>query len=206
MKIDVDGLSTVVVGAWNSRIFNPNWLTEHLTKSVEITVEMPFGNPTLPPRMRFDGIKLIVTHNKLVTQPDDSLDESIKKSQQIAMKSVQILGHTPITATGFNYQFIEEDINDKLAGFFNLNDIDDLSDNQALIIATEIKRGFLFNDKEIYLTFQNDSSGKIIIHVNVHKDVKGSHEALEFLSSHDPIILKDEILSLLDNVYNLKLE
>ena len=58
MKAQTDGWSIVVAGFWNRMIFTPEWVTQKLTASKEVGVEVPVGMPGLQPRLVFEGVNL----------------------------------------------------------------------------------------------------------------------------------------------------
>lgn len=205
MKADTDGVSVVIAGSWNSRIFSPDWITKNLTNSEEISVELPLGNPTLPPRLGFDNIKLIVTHNKLIVKPDDGLEDTMQRAYQIAKKSVSILTHTPISAVGVNFNFKEDNLTESLAKAFTLNDADEISNVSDAIDYTTIKRGLIIGDMYLNLSLHLKNMETSTIAININQPVQTSQEALDFFENHDMTSLQKFVVDFLTKTYHLEL-
>src|SRR5262249_48360464 len=100
MKARVDNWSVVLLGAWNTAILTPDWLTKHLGVEGPVQIEFPVGNPLLPVRYTLLGVRMVVADHRLILAP--STDEAVvlSRMEKFAKTILQTLTHTPISAVG----------------------------------------------------------------------------------------------------------
>lgn len=204
MKKNIDGFSTVILGAWNARIFTPDWVSKNLTRTENIGVELPMANPNLAPRLRFDKIKLIVSHNSLITIPDDDFDETAITAYNVAISSLEKLEHTPVSGVGINFQYTSEGI-DILKDIANFVDVDKISNRLNTISYTAISRGIIIDELFVNYSIRQEEFSAVI-DINIHKDVLSAIEASEYLKKYNVIDLQKKFYEFLYDVYGLEID
>jgi len=196
-----DGWSIIIVGAWNRRIFTPQWLKKNkLTEQELIGIAVPLNNPTLPIRLDFDNVYLHISDERLVLNPKDcQIDDHIKDIQKAAKIIVEKLEHTPLVAVGINFQFQEDKCPDKLGKAFAIND--SFSDEAGDLTHNEIKRSYKHKMGVLNFTISGPLDlSKITLDYNYHREVEKSEEAVSFLNE-DIIKLKEEAIDLYKKAY-----
>lgn len=201
MKPIVDGWSIVLAGAWNRRIFSPNWLKENkITEQEQIGIAVPINNPTLPIRVDFDDIYMHISDDRLIFSPKECTNDNITKIHSAAKKILETLPHTPLIATGINFQFQEDICPEKMKKTFNIND--SFSEAAGDILNLEIKRSFKHSVGVLNFTVSGPIDLSVItIDYNFHKDVEKTEQAISFLTTEDIVKLKDEAIKLYTTAY-----
>jgi len=101
MSIELDLTSTVVLGAWNPAIVNPQWLLrQEIVKTIPTDVE--FGFQPLRRAIRFPLADMTweVNDSRLAV-----ICKSMKNCGTYAAKVLADLSHTPVQAIGTNFVF-----------------------------------------------------------------------------------------------------
>lgn len=202
MQVRLEGFSIVIVGNWNPAIFSPKWIIGTLTNSKEINFEFPMEAASLPPLISFDGMKLRVSPARLELFPGDSTLDSLARIQNTATKILSLLEHTPITAIGVNFQWIEDEPPEALQKLFGCPDRDNLADRNWLINETSLTRKLMKDGKLLNLIFVEKADGKYVISANFHTECSGLMEAINALSS-GVNSLQDAALEVLQSTYGL---
>ena len=203
MTPQVDSWSIVLPGSWNPAIFRPDWITSRLTTAQDITVEVAFGGTVNLARFRFDGIHLRVTPNRFVLGVEEPVDASLARLEEIAIRTLQDLPHTPIGGAGINFGFLEQNPSRDLVALFAFPDTDCLADAGFTVRASSLRRNLRFDDgRQLNLTLDLRSDGALGIDVNCHSDASNSGEAVAHLEGH-VVKLKKRILNLLEEAYEL---
>lgn len=100
-----------IPGAWNTRLFIPEWLTEKLNLEENPKFEKKIGvGANFVERdfsFQFCGISLQPKDSVLIIEATDlqNIDEMLTFSFNVAMKLVTTLCHTPITGMGLNFHY-----------------------------------------------------------------------------------------------------
>ena len=203
MTPQVDSWTIVLPGSWNPAIFRPDWITSRLTRAKEISVEVAFGGTIELPRFRFDGVHLRVAPKRLILGVDEASDASLTRLEDIAVRALRDLPHTPIGGAGVNFGFLEEDPSPELIELFGFIDTGRLADVGFTVRSSTLRRNLRFDDgRELNLTLELRSDAALSIDANFHREVSNSEEAVAYLEGH-VVELKDRILELLDNAYEL---
>ncbi len=200
MQPNLDGWSIVVAGHWNFRILRPEWIIEHLTDSKNVGIEIPISNPSLPPRFRFDDLILRADGQRLVVSPESTDESVLQRVELVARKVLLELPHTPVTATGVNFQFVEKEPDADLLRIFKVEDTAALADGGFSVQATSIQRRLESTNGILNLTATLSEDSDVVMDFNFHLDVTFTHDAADFL---DSAILgfQDRACRLLDEVY-----
>ena len=203
MRAVADGWSIVIRGHWNAHIFRPEWMTGRLTESQDFVIELPVGYPTQPPRFSFDGIHLRITDYKFVVHPQQIEDAAVNRMCEIATATLNALPHTPVSAIGVNFQYVEDSPSTELAGTFQIPDAARISDVGATVATTLISRQLTVDGLTCNLKLTFDSADNVVFDFNFHRDTpEGASAAIEFLN-HGVDGYRDVALQFLENVYQL---
>jgi hypothetical protein len=200
MQPRTEGWSIVVVGHWNSAIFSPGWIAGRLTSSKEVGIEFAVDEPIQPPRFTFDGISLRLAERRLVLAPSTPDDIVLQQMEDVACKVLGELPHTPISAIGINFQFLEPEPVGTIAELFDLKDGGPLSDSGFLLKSTDIKRTVERDDQLLNLTLSFRENSTILIDFNFHREVKGAPAAREALAA-GVVKLKALAFGVLSDIY-----
>ncbi|MBF0524205.1 MAG: hypothetical protein HQK56_03810 [Deltaproteobacteria bacterium] len=202
MKAYLEGWSIVLAGYWNHNIFSPEWITEHLTDSTKIKIEFPMSKPLTHPRYRFDNIILQFTPNELVLSPEYQNNSTLLSLESVAIKILTELQHTPLSAVGINFWFVEDDPQRTLLGIFGISDTQSLSTHGFKIKSTTVERTLTDDTLIINLMLQYKEDGKISIGFNFHCLVSSTAEAKKFIETFNVKSLRQRAYEILDSVYD----
>ena len=123
----------VVVGKWNIHVFNPEWVKKNVFNGEEvlISISMPLG----PLQFKGESFELTVSDGRLHFVLLSS-DESARIDVVQTLRSIlRLLGQTPVTAFGINFNF---DTDDDLGQYFHGLNFDNAG-AQPLSVAREVK-------------------------------------------------------------------
>lgn len=104
----------VVVGKWNIHVFNPEWVKNNVFNGEEVLVgiSMPLG----PLQFKGKNFEMTVSDSRLHFVLLSS-DESARIDAVLALRAIlRLLGQTPVTAFGINFNF---DSDDDLGQYFH---------------------------------------------------------------------------------------
>lgn len=205
MKAQIDNWSIVVIGAWNAAILSPAWLTEHLGIKSQVLIEFPVGDLRQPLRFTLERVRMVVTRDRLILSPISDETASLEQAEVFARKILQTLTHTPVSAVGINFQFIETAPSPDLSKLFSLVDATKLAGVEFVTQATEIRRRLKNNDQIVNLTLAHSADGGIQIDLNVHRDVQTTADAAAFLEGKI-VKWRNSSLKLLADTYGVELE
>jgi len=202
---DISNWSIVVLGAWNTRILTPEWISNgRLTENKEIKVEVALNNPDLPIKYRFDNILLQVSDNRIILNPLSDEDTNIKLIEDITVKILTELNHTPLIGIGLNYNYIDKSPVSEQLSLLNIKDNNLYSDSGYEISSTSIKRKFIKNNNVININVIYDNAN-LKYNFNFHKDITNCVEGIEFIKDKS-IEFKNESSNILNNFYNYNQE
>jgi hypothetical protein len=113
MKLDLRMPTVVLAGAWNPAIFQPGWIARHVFgvpagAEIKVTaVQMLIGQQQkLVTYIRDVGFA--VSSNRLEIFAVEGSESAFKAAEETTARIVELLPHTPISAYGINFHFIEE--------------------------------------------------------------------------------------------------
>lgn len=174
--------SIVLVGAWNTAILTPDWLTNQLGTSGPIQIEFPIGNPLMPIRYTLNGVHLVVTRDHVVLAPSADAPEILNRIESYSRSILTVLVHTPVSAIGINFAFQEEAPSDDLKKLFKAPDLSRIADADFVVEATEIKRQLQMPQGGILnLSLRQTNGSQVVVNLNFHRDVDGASAAASYL-------------------------
>jgi hypothetical protein len=195
--------SIVVVGYWNRMIFTPKWVGKEIFKapSVERLVSMA---PVTPVIYRNDDITIAIGEEKLDVMLRKLNITCMKDAEQKVKDILTSLPHTPISAIGVNFGFIEENREASLLKLFNYQDDPDIaaSDNYE-ILRRQLTRQLSREGKILNLTLSFDGS-RVEFDANFNHPVDSAQKAREVIDNQTENMY-NRLTTLLEKVYKLKL-
>ncbi|MHB1185081.1 MAG: hypothetical protein ACYC4A_10335 [Desulfobulbia bacterium] len=208
MKAMTDGFGIITVGSWNPRIFTPDWLKKHVcdNQESELRYAIPLNAVDAPPRIEFEGVYLFPSSSKLEVKPSNPSIELISKCAKVSSSIISKLNHTPLTAIGINFAFMQEVDTQSIMSQFNFADIAKIDASELLLSNTVINRGFDRKDGRRFnlsVSFENDV---IIFSINYHSDVDSCENAIKMLSDDIASQLFTDTISILKKTYDIELE
>jgi len=202
MIIKKEGYNIVIVGGWNKSIFTPQWVSSKLFKKSGILYEFPL-NINAPPRYTDNEVRLFIETNKIILSALVPSDENLNKIEQLAINVVELLPHTPVISFGINFGFVEDIEKSSILNNFNINDNADITEIMGEIIETNITRTIKIEN--VLLNFNIiKNQQKISIDFNIHFTINEALDVKNIFIKKSFIKYKNEILSILKNLYDLE--
>jgi hypothetical protein len=206
MKSHVEKWSIVFVGAWNTAILTPDWLTKHVGATGPVQIEFPIGNPLLPLRYTLNGVHLVLARDRIILAPSADDTDVLERMESFGKKILSILTHTPVTAVGINFEFLEDAPSAEVKKLFKAPDLVRLADADLVVEATVLKRRLrLPQDGVVNLSLQQTNGSQVAAKLNFHRDVDGATTAASYLDGR-VVKSRASALKFLHDAYELDLE
>ena len=106
MKISNAALA--ISGAWNTKIFTPNWVMGNLLQFQEgDEIEVGMSKDELRPVFRYKGVVIIPKETVFNIRIDGDIDDAtLNLANSIGQKLIELHPYTPNLAIGFNFKVI----------------------------------------------------------------------------------------------------
>ena len=204
LKTDYDAL--VLVGLWNKSIFNPDWVSKFLLpKEKELNIEFPI-NVDGSSRVSSDKIRIFVIGNKLTFVPLNTSDETFEIIQGLAVKTVDYLPHTPVTAFGVNFLFETTVIDEALEQLLKVNDAESLLEYGATLKDSQHRHTFDLDRKTVNLTITKQNDSKTTFDFNWHFNISDITQFKEQIHLNPILNLRELAINIMKEVYNLEIK
>ncbi len=186
-------------------LLTPNWVGKHLFNREEIDVAFPMM-PAHPLRFSADKVFFTPSDDRALINLEVVDGEAWQKAEEIALRLLDNLPHTPISAFGINFLFSEDDPSPELLRIFEFTDMDRLTRFGCRSESFRIQRSFsLDDDLKLNLKVEFTESAKLRFDLNFHFAVSGAQEAKQLLRGKTAIC-KLRTYKLMKEVYDLELE
>ena len=134
MKLDLRRPALVVAGSWNPQVFTPQWLVRNLFEvpegeNVEIGVLQEFDVPnrTQKDTIFFKEIGFYSTTSRFEVTRNNGAKKTAELAENVALRTISSLPHTPLNGFGCNLRFFETDPDDAIVDKIKTRDkIDEL--------------------------------------------------------------------------------
>lgn len=189
----------VIVGLWNKGIFNPDWIGKYLLPKQKLNIEFPI-NIDGSPRISNEDLRIFVLGNKLNFTLIKPEDKNLENIEELALKVADYLPHTPVSAFGINFLFTA-DISTGIKKMLHQKDSDILRDMGADIQNEQVRHCFKFKNHLINLNIIQEKN-TVKFDFNYHFDIKNLIEFKEKLNDNRILELKNDAISIIDEVYN----
>ena len=130
-------------------------------------------------------------------------DDRLKVVERVAAAALTELPHTPVTAVGVNFQFVEEDPQAKLLAVFNSADLNVLADAGFNVRSTQLRRELLRDNVTTNLSLALSHDRKVLFDFNYHCD--GNLQAARAFIEGKVVTYKERALDLMRQTYGLEL-
>lgn len=203
MKPVLENWTIVILGKWNVSIFNPQWLTENIFKQKQLLIDFPMV-PRLPPRITGDKVLLIPGEDRLIIGPTELEKSVLERMEEVAIKLLETLPHTPITKVGINFGYKVEPVSEELHQRFANPDASAFADTELKTLSKSFK--WSCESKKQIINMNFDLTGnELLIKFNFHSDSLGAEKAKDAIKGK-VLAHKEEAESILDRIYKLKME
>lgn len=201
MKIKDESFNIVIAGKWNRYILTPDWVGKNILEQQDLKVEFSM-NMSLPPRFATNEVRFYPANDAVIFAPILLDDTILSKTELMAAKLIQELKHTPISAFGINFGFIDTVPDAALCSLFDTTDKERLGGIGCEIKTSVITRSILFENRLVNLTITNDNDANVIFEFNFHYELNGSSGA-EILTGNEFKDNRSRAYRILKDAYNI---
>ena len=207
MKQLLDRFSIIVVGCWNPRIFTPEWLKQFVCVDQESVVEyaIPVNNPDALPRIGFENIYMFVDSSRIEVKPANSDIGTLEKCSSSISSLIKELNHTPVSALGVNFSFIEEVDADSIISKFGFNDLGSFDSEIYTLNKTTVTRSFSCKDGGVLNLSITIDGSSVVVDFNYHFTANKVSEIISILDVGKVNGYYSASVLLMKNVYSLEI-
>lgn len=163
------GFNILTIGRWNPAVLSPQWIRSNVIDS-EVTFAIPIDDSGAPPRLSFSNIHLFPTIRYLDARPAEVQENAFSTVGETVSKIIELLRHTPISAIGINFRFVEVAHPESLAPNFQFDDAARIPHDKYSMLTSTIIRSFqLKNDDTLNLSLIHDGQ-EMSVEFNFHTD------------------------------------
>ena len=200
---DITRWSVVVVGTWNQAIFTPEWTKDHVFPSAEELVsEMGLSQGSAVRRFTSGDVRLIVFPAKVQFHPLANGRETLERVESTAIRFLERLRDTPVTAFGVNFGFDSDA--EEVVGALLASDAERLAASGSKVEASTLRRRLLFRDHVVNLTLSREGALPVIkIDLNHHFQIGESTDEVSRQLRGTVLHALDVTTALLLDAYSL---
>lgn len=213
MKLDQSSSGLVIVGGWNSHIFNPNWIKRYLFPAedeqltVDIQAQFPqgFSPQFVSPRISSKKVRILLQGNKLHFIPIENKDENLDLIQGLALQLADYLPHTPVSGYGVNFLFLENRVSEDLINLMRPRDSEEIEQFSGPLTGEEYTRRSELNERTLNFTVGLENE-KVTFKFNFHFKIDNLAAFKGKISEISILELKQEAVKFLAEIYDMELE
>lgn len=191
-------------GKWNVQILTAEWMALNVLEAKEITVQAELTPQTTLLKYLHQDLIIIPKPDRLIIALTKCNDQCLTRAEKVALKTVEILEHTPVEGVGINFAFDAEDATEIL-NLAKFGDSDKLLDNVDKQVQTEITRRYQIGETQLNLKIIIGAESATRAHFNFHRSVKNAKEAADCLKNR-AVGLLEKATQLLDIVYDFQFQ
>jgi hypothetical protein len=128
MKLDARKPIFILVGNWNPAIFQPGWIARYLfnipegqqVQLAEVITAERLGSPIH--YFSDSNVGILASTERVEVYANDFDSSTTKLVEQVCIRLIQALPHTPLGPFGVNLSFSQEDPNDELLDLLRTRD------------------------------------------------------------------------------------
>lgn len=197
------GWSIIVLGIWNARVITPQWIGNgRLTAANEIELAVPMDDPLAPRVFSFEEVQLEIHFSRIMLRPLRAEDDVLQRMQVVCGRILTELSQTPVSATGVNFSFIEDQPNAAMMRLFDFPDNGRLAEQDWVIQGSTIRREVHKNDSVVNLASLLQGDGSVRFEFNFHFNT-ATPEAARGIVNGDLLAKKNEALNLIRHLYSI---
>ncbi len=215
MKADLEKWMIVVAGQWNPSIFSPAWIVKHLLDGegeVKTQFEVAYtssGHSYV--RTCLPMFSLLPKRERLEFRPAGIGDNFLEQTESAALKTLELLPHTPVSGYGVNFHFHGDKYQcEDTLDLFNALDYADWLKRGAEPVERQIVRNLRISDScvlNLRITSKK-ASDTLGIDLNYHHQIQVKDDvqlrAAEFREK--AVEYRAKALEDLENVYGLTVD
>ena len=214
MKPRIETWAIVITGQWNPDILSAFWVRKNLLPEEhgnELEMQLGIG-PGLRSSIRLIGesVILVPTRGRVELRPRECSDDCLGKVEEVALKVIELLPHTPVTGYGVNFGFSEERKDTFDYDIFNASDYVKLQGADLRPVQRRVTRNLKFEKgSNLNITFtQNGEEDGFKIDINIHHPVEPNTDMCAFAREmkNKTVRYKGRVLDILQSIYGLQLE
>ncbi|MBX3176580.1 MAG: hypothetical protein KF886_04410 [Candidatus Hydrogenedentes bacterium] len=212
MKAMTEQWSIVITGQWNPHIFSAEWVAKNLIEKDESDIKIQVGfSRGFPVRLRMitERFTLVPAQDRIVFHPAAGNEEDLKILEDVALKTLETLPHTPVTGYGVNFHFLDDSSGGFDHSLFNADDYEKYSKFDCETLDRKIFRKIKIDDQTILnLTLALIEDVKVDIDMNFHRSISANDRPDELKEKLSGSIISryEKGLELLKKVYNFELD
>lgn len=183
MNVEAFDWNVIVIGFWNRAILTPAGMGTKLfglAPGTPIQVAIPMDIMSVP-LVQHEGLTVSVEQQRLLIRADKPTYDDLDRARLIAVKAIQKLPETPMTAAGFNVRIKIDDPTDDLLTMSKSKIDDFLSDAAFEIKERKLTRSVRWNEGVINLSINNNEN--IIVQMNFDRQSSKNAELIAWLQS-----------------------
>jgi len=169
--------------------------------------------PMAPVIYRGPGVGIQVLNDRLVFFPRELNEKNLLGTERACCSVLRDLPHTPVTAIGVNFGFVERDPSEELLGLFNLSDVGSILQERWQMRQRKLVRKLSREESTLNLSLTlEEEEGRVDVECNFHTDTPSDQPdrspadmASEAIDGR-VLELRDTCLHLLEAVYHLQVE
>jgi hypothetical protein len=209
MKPNLDKWSIVIAGAWNIRLFTPDWLSQNILKhegSSGFQIEMGIGTGIRSWRFIAGDFIFSPGEDKFIFSVKSATLENLKECEMYAQRLLELLPHTPIAGIGINLCFTSDEPSAKLTKLFDLSDNKDVSSCSLQFDECTIARSFKVPNSNQRMNASISLVNKVVeLDFNHHVAANTAQEGIGFLTGTKVIEAFERTSTFLKDVYEMEL-
>jgi hypothetical protein len=204
MKLDLRRPTLVLAGAWNPAIFGPAWIARHvfgMPGGVEFTVSAVQMVADGESRLAFyiNDVGFSVSPNRLEMFAVGVGGAAFDAVESATAKVIELLPHTPISAYGINFRFIEELPSSDLLEKIRVHD----ELERRFDVATETIASVINLEPKVQLNLQRQRDGaSLIFNFNFHHSGVQMDNFIQSIRGEIQVRL-GEALTIMRDIYGL---
>jgi hypothetical protein len=185
MKLKDTETTLVVLGAWNPSIIRPDWIAREIFnvpkgESESVTMEVAVI-PGAPIKFRLRDVFFVPMKNRLVILPVETNEGTLQKIEDITIKILSSLPHTPITGLGENFEYFENSPSQEIQKLMEINDnLAERCEISFETLSSSITTNLNLGHCKLNLSRLFSPDG-FNLKFNFHYDCKSSEEAIRVL-------------------------
>lgn len=176
--------NVVVVGYWNPAILTPRGIARRLfglEPGTPVAVEVPMDG-LAPHRVRHKRLVVVAEQNRLAITPEVPSLEELQRARQIAVRAMENLPETPVTAAGYNIRLRFNEPPSQLLEVTSSKMDGILSDANLTINGVSVRRSIIHGEGLINLEIRQEDDADLTIEFNFHRQSMDMEELVAWLN------------------------
>lgn len=162
-----NSLGIVLVGDWNRKYIQPEWIANNVFKNQELQISVDVQGSDILVSYKNNGITISPTQNKVQFIVDNIEEGILKRLCDCINRFIKDAVTPEINAYGLNIKFEEEDSNHFSEVSDGIPDFDKIIESGYEIVSTNINRTIKRNNKIINMNFGMENT-KLTVSFNEH--------------------------------------